>query len=62
MGKVRYKSRAVALTEKVPQTEISVDGYLMVSRDNGNTYDSVFDENDKEVEEFAKDLFIKEEY
>lgn len=66
MPKVRYKSKATAQVEWMRKLGnhigITTEGYLMLSRDGGKTYDTVFDKGDNEVSFLAEQNYEEEEF
>lgn len=63
MGKIRYKLKASKFVDTINAGKgsfrlgITVDGYLMVSQDGGNTYDTVFEQEDGDLTSLATACF-----
>lgn len=61
--KYRLKSKAMMISEHLIDVELTIDGYLMLSKDGGKTYDTEFDKDDAKqlAHIFPKNVFIVEE-
>lgn len=62
MGKVRYKSRAARIADRSFLIGETTDGYMMLSKDGGRTFDTVFDADDNIARTMAGDGFVVEAY
>lgn len=59
--KCRLKSRAVLISENLSDIGFTIDGYLMVSKDGGKTYETVFEpEEAKRIVKLMPKLFVPE--
>lgn len=59
--KYRLKSRAVLMSENLSDIGFTIDGYLMISKDGGKTYETVFEpEEAKRIVKLMPKLFVPE--